>query len=128
MSADSSTNPAGPQLPAVPATPAAPASPAYLANLVGRAASMLKARGVGQCVEFSWFAAGVSTPYFARMEWAGEMTAPRVNVYRAASGDCVCRSLIGQPYEIDSSNWGNDVAEDEIDLSIWLAARHPTKT
>ena len=62
------------------------------------------------------------------MEWAGEMAAPRVNVYRAASGDCVCRSLIGQPYEIDSSTWGNDVAEDEIDLSIWLAARHPTKT
>lgn len=56
------------------------------------------------------------------------MAAPRANVYSAWSGDFVCQSLMGQPFEIDPATWGCECPPDEVERLMWLAARHPTKT
>ncbi len=92
----------------------AAAFPAYLADLLDRAASVLRVHGVGQAVAFTWWSGGESFAYVARAEWPVLSTdpAPRVVVCRA-SGDFVCRSLPGDWHAIDPAVWVLDGEADD---------------
>ena len=102
-----------------PTTPAGQADsetkfPSFMAELVDRAASRLKAEGWHQSIAFTWWADGESSPYTARIDWSPNEMAPRVIVFNGGSGDFVCQSLLGKLYEIDPHTWCRDVAPDVV--------------
>ena len=102
-----------------PSTPAGQADsetkfPSFMAELVDRAASRLKAEGWRQSVAFTWWADGESAPYTARIDWSPNEIAPRVIVFNGRSGDFVCQSLPGKLYQIDPLTWCHDVAPDVV--------------
>jgi hypothetical protein len=51
------------------------------------------------------------------MEWNSDADAPRVVVCDGRTGDFVCQSLVGQPFEIDSAPgaWFIDPSPDEVE-------------
>ncbi len=89
--------------------------PRYMADLVDRAASRLKAEGWRQSVAFTWWTDGVALAYTARIDWASGEFDPRVIVFNGLSGDFVCQSLPGRLHEIDPDTWSIDVAPDVVD-------------
>ena len=82
----------------------APQAPRFMHDLVDRAASMLRAtRMPVDGIQFSWWADGEDLHYLARMDWPVGADAPNVLVFDGRSGDFVCRSLPGRPFELDTA-------------------------
>lgn len=92
-------------------------APAYMAELIDRGASLLQLQHPQPGpVRFEWWAAGCTTAYLATIEWprSSGTDGPRVVIFRARSGDFVCQSLPGRPFELDHSTFNVDtVAPDE---------------
>lgn len=102
-----------------------------MGRLVDRAASLLQAHfSPGEPVTFTWLADGEECRYLARLEWPRDgMHGPRVVVLSARTGDVICTSQPGQPFEIDpaSVDIGAGVAEDEIEAAVsGYGSRWPT--
>lgn len=96
-----------------------------LAELMNRAADALKGRWCAQVVDFTWWADGEDAAYCARMEWPAGLLAPLVQVFDGRSGDFVCQSLEGQPFEIDPHTWCLDAAPDAVTRFTWEESRRP---
>ena len=100
-----------------PDTP--PGVPAHMAELVARAAAVLKMHWPCTGADFDWWAAGEDCGYHAKLEWPQGVLLPRVVVFDRRSGYFVCQSQEGQLYEIDPSDWVGDRPSDEIDRHLW---------
>ena len=87
--------------------------------LLDRASCKLQAAGLAQPVVFTYWHAGEETTYSARWDWALADGAPRVLVFEHYTGYFVCQSLPGQPFDIDPTNFGCDVAEDLLARDAW---------
>lgn len=100
-----------------PQCKAAPQFPPYMAELIDRAAELLQAYfpGTGP-VPFTWWADGEEVAYLARLEWPRSgADGPRVAVLYGRSGQLVCQSLPGQPFNIDPATVCIDyVPSDEL--------------
>jgi hypothetical protein len=91
--------------------------PAFMKQLVDRAAAQMIARGSFD-VEFNWWSEGEDHAYTARMDWHEETV--QLKVFDGRSGDFVCQSLPGKPFEIDPATWNLDPAQDEVDRFMSL--------
>lgn len=97
--------------------------PAYMPRLVDRAAMLMCAQWPTHQVRFDWWADGEDRQYIGRLAWDREDPAPRLVVHDGRSGEFICRSLPGQPFEIDPTTWHIDVADDELDRFEWNRQR-----
>ena len=94
-------------------------TPTYMTSLVDRAALLLCAQWPTHQVQFAWWADGEDRQYIGRLAWDREDPAPRLVVHDGRSGEFVCRSLPGLPFEIDPAVWHIDVADDELARFEW---------
>ncbi len=105
------------------------AYPGYMDHLIGRAAELLQAH-FPHCgpVPFTWWADGKEDAYLARLEWPRHgVNGPRVVVMWARSGQVVCMSLPGRPFDVDPKTVCFDyTCEDEIDREL-LADRRANR-
>ena len=92
-------------------------------ELMNRAADALKGRWCARAVDFTGWADGQDTAYCARMEWPAGLLAPLVQVFDTRSGDFICQSLEGQPFEIDPQTWCLDAAPDAVARYTWEVSR-----
>jgi hypothetical protein len=93
-------------------------APAYMPELLDRGASLLQLQHPQPGpVRFEWWGEDSTTAYLATVEWPRSGTdGPRVVIFRARSGDFVCHSLPGRPFELDHSMFHVDtMAPDEHD-------------
>lgn len=111
----------------------APAShgqaPTWVRNVLDRAAMLLRFHGPGAIVSVPWWADGKEARYLARMGWPDGTDGDRVIVVTERSGEFLCKSLPGQPFDIDPGpdGWHLSVDEDELDRFQWEQARRSTR-
>lgn len=99
--------------------------PGFMRGLLERAALLLNFHGMDECVTFPWWANGKEANYMARSQLQEGQTEPSVVVVRERSGEFFCRSLPGQPFDLDTSYIGGGSDEDELDRAQWRQ-RHRT--
>ena len=118
MSADNTTAPAAQPL----------RYPSYMADLIDRAASVLKMRWPCTAgADFDWWADGEDHGYHACLEWTIDTALPRVRVFDRRSGDFVCQSIEGKLFDIDPAVCVFDVAPDEVARHMWGAGERLTE-
>ena len=105
--------------------PPAPWRHGDASELVDRAGDALRGRWRAPLVDFTWWADGEETAYCARMEWPAGLLSLQVQVFDARSGDYVCQSLEGQPFDIDPITWCLDAAPDAVARYAWEQSPHP---
>ena len=97
-----------------PAQPtiSAPAFPGFMADLVDRAASLLRCRWVAPVAGFN--AEASEWAYYVRFEWPLEQLAPLAVVRDQRSDEHVCQSLPGQPCQIETPDLVSVDRPDEL--------------
>lgn len=91
-------------------------------ELLHRGACLLQARhGVALgAVSFVWWTEGEEVSYTATLDWpAGSLNGPRAVIRRKRTGELLCMSLPGQPFDIDPESiqsdalWDTDGGDDD---------------